>query len=115
MAKRVLIVEDGPFRETLARYLGVYGVTADVATSLFEARKLLGNHYHAIVWDANLPDGSSIDLIAETHHWFKGPMFGISTLEYDRIRQKRAGCSKVCEKPEVLELLARALGLNPAS
>ena len=65
--RSALIVDDErDIRELLVLTLGRMGLRTETASSLAEARALLGVHrFDLCLTDMRLPDGSGIDLIAE--------------------------------------------------
>ena len=70
--RSALIVDDErDIRELLVLTLGRMGLRTETASSLAEARSLLGVHrFDLCLTDMRLPDGSGIELIAEitAHH-----------------------------------------------
>ncbi len=64
---RLLLVDDeDSFRRLTAKELARSGYAVEAAGSLEEARRLLSeHHFHVVLLDVRLPDGSGLDLLGE--------------------------------------------------
>jgi two-component system chemotaxis response regulator CheY len=121
---KVLIVEDSrATRELLAAALGrIDGVEVVMATSGFEALKVLPRHRFAlIITDLNMPDINGLELInfvKKNPHYRETPLFVVTTegREQDRDRGLQLGASEYVVKPfeadDISALVRRYLQLG---
>jgi len=115
---RILVVDDdAPTRELLARSLGRAGHAAPTAASCQEAEAIVrGEHFDVLVLDVMLPDGSGLDLCrALRQQRVKTPILLLTAQGAvgDRVAGLNAGADDYLPKPfAVSELVARVRALG---
>lgn len=114
---RLLLIEDDiTFGEGLSDFLNSDGYLVDWVKSIAQARARLAEPYDAWLFDWNLPDGSSVDLLAELRR--KGlttPAILLTARDLlsDRVRGLDSGADDYLVKPfEPEELSARLRSLS---
>lgn len=106
--KRALIVEDHMQTvENLATICEDAGCRAYMAMSLAEAKSMIKEkEFHLIIWDFNLPDGNSLELIKVARK--KNPeavMIATSSDPENRALQMIAGCNLEASPYEIYQIL----------
>jgi DNA-binding response OmpR family regulator len=115
---RILVVDDdAPTRELLARSLGRAGHAASTAASCQEAEAIVrGEHFDVLVLDVMLPDGSGLDLCrALRQQRVKTPILLLTARGAvgDRVEGLNAGADDYLPKPfAISELVARVRALG---
>jgi DNA-binding response OmpR family regulator len=115
---RILVVDDDPpTRELLARSLGRAGHVASVAASCQEAEGMArGEHFDVLVLDVMFPDGSGLDLCRALRQGrVKTPILLLTAhgAVGDRVEGLNAGADDYLPKPfAVSELIARVRALG---
>jgi two-component system OmpR family response regulator len=115
---RILVVDDdSPTRELLARSLGRAGHVASIAADRQEAEAMVrGEHFDVVVLDVMLPDGSGLDLCrALRQQRVKTPILLLTAQGAvgDRVEGLNAGADDYLPKPfAVSELVARVRALG---
>lgn len=106
--QKILIVEDDIIIcGGVKVFLEGKGYEADCAYSLTEARMALMRHYHLVILDINLPDGSGMDLCREIRAKGNLPVIFLTAkdTEQDMIQGFQTGCDDYIAKPFSVELL----------
>jgi DNA-binding response OmpR family regulator len=108
---RILVLEDDTrLREAYAAGLRSDGYLVEEVSTLAEARASLGSSsFDCLVLDRRVPDGDSVDLVAEVDSWrTKTRMLLLSALGDgdDRVQGLAAGADDYMVKPVHLEELA---------
>jgi DNA-binding response OmpR family regulator len=115
---RILVVDDdSPTRELLARSLGRAGHVASAAANLQEAEAMVrGEHFDLLVLDVMLPDGSGLDLCRALRQQRVNTPVLLLTAQGavgDRVEGLDAGADDYLPKPfAVSELVARVRALG---
>jgi len=113
---RILVIEDekslaGFIEQTLRQH----GFAASVATTLADARSMLGQPYDAVICDRRLPDGDGLDLVKELRASGNNiPILMLTALGLpkERVTGLEAGADDYLPKPfSLFELLARVKAL----
>ncbi len=110
----ILLVEDhDESRNVIARLLGHYGYTVEVAGSRAEARALLAQeNFNALITDIGLGDGDAYDLIHDARR-----LPHVKTIvaltgrngDHDRAQGERAGIDHYLTKPVDFHVLRSLL------
>ena len=109
--KKIIIIEDDTIlNKTLTYNLVSDGYEVVSAYSCSMARKLIKNHYHLVLLDINLPDGSGLDLCVEIKE--RSPETYIIFLtandrESDMLRGYEAGGADYIIKPFSVAVLCK--------
>src|SRR4051794_21542616 len=115
---RILVVDDDPpTRELLARSLGRAGHIAAAAATCHDAEAIMrGEHFDLLVLDVMLPDGSGLDLCrALRQQRLRTPILLLTAQGAvgDRVEGLNAGADDYLAKPfAVSELIARVRALG---
>jgi len=113
-ANLVLLVEDHhDLAVTVAEFLELHGITVDFAHNCHSAMTLLQqNHYHCVVLDINLPDGTGYDVcrFMREHEGLSIPVIMLTARDTlsDKLQGFDVGTDDYLVKPfELKELVAR--------